>query len=137
MRRLLLMPALLFPATAALAVPSVQGDWYTEDHSAIIHIAPCGPHMCGTIARVLNRGPNVPTRDINTPDPRLRARPILGMPILTGFSPAGGQWTGGHAYDPQTGRSYRATLALQANGQLEVTGCVLFICRSKDWTRAR
>jgi uncharacterized protein (DUF2147 family) len=59
------------------------------------------------------------------------------MPILTGFAPAGSQWTGGHAYDPQTGRSYRASLALQPNGRLEVTGCLFFICRSKDWTRAR
>jgi uncharacterized protein (DUF2147 family) len=59
------------------------------------------------------------------------------MPILTGFSPSGAQWTGGHAYDPKTGRSYRATLALNPNGTLEVTGCIAFLCRSKDWTRTR
>jgi len=137
MRRLFQFLALSLSGSAALASPSIQGTWYTEDRSAVIRIAPCGNQMCGTIARVLNQGPNVPTRDVNNPDPRLRSRPILGMAILTGFSPAGAQWTGGHAYDPQTGRSYRATLALQPNGRLEVTGCLLFICRSKDWTRAR
>jgi len=137
MRRLSVFLALVFSSSAALAVPSVQGNWYTEDRSAIVRIAPCGNRMCGTIARVLNQGPNVPTRDINNPDPRMRSRPIVGMPILSGFSPSGSQWAGGHAYDPHTGRSYRASLALNPNGTLEVTGCLLFICRSKDWTRAR
>lgn len=137
MRRVLAFLLLVLSSSAARADPSIQGAWYTDDRSAIVRIAPCGNRMCGTIARVLRRGPNVPTSDVNNPDPRLRSRPILGMAILTGFSAAGRQWTGGHAYDPQTGRSYRASLALQPNGTLEVTGCLLFICRSKDWTRAR
>ncbi|HEY5713083.1 MAG TPA: DUF2147 domain-containing protein [Allosphingosinicella sp.] len=137
MRRLFLLLALSLSASPARAVAPIQGNWYTADRSAIVHIAPCGSHMCGTIARVLNQGPNVPTRDVNNPDSRLRSRPILGMAILTGFSPAGAQWTGGQAYDPQSGRSYRARLAVRPNGTLEVTGCVMFICQSRDWTRAR
>jgi uncharacterized protein (DUF2147 family) len=136
MRRLLLFLALVLPSSISLATPTVQGLWYTEDHSAIIRIGPCGGQLCGTIARVLNHGPEVPTRDINNPDPRLRSRPILGMPILTGFSQAGSQWTGGHAYDPHSGRSYRASLALNASGTLAVTGCLFFICRTKEWTPA-
>lgn len=136
MRRFFVLLALSPMSAAALAAPPVQGTWYTDDHSAIVSIAPCGNQICGTIARVLNQGPNVPTRDVNNPDRRLRSRPILGMPILTGFSPSPSQWTGGHAYDPESGRSYRASLALNPDGTLKVTGCLLFICRSKYWTRA-
>ncbi len=40
------------------------------------------------------------------------------------------------AYDPKTGNSYDASLKLNPDGPLRVTGCVLAVCRSKRWTRA-
>jgi uncharacterized protein (DUF2147 family) len=121
----------------AAPAPSVHGLWLTDDHKGVVRIAPCGPHLCGTIARVLDTNPARLTTDRNNPDPGLRARPILGLPILSGFNRSGSTWTGGRAYDPKTGRSYRSTLALNPDGSLKVTGCVLFICESRRWTRAR
>ena len=44
-------------------------------------------------------------------------------------------WEGGRAYDPKSGSSYKSSLRLNADGSLRVTGCVLFVCRSKRWTR--
>ncbi|HMG47700.1 MAG TPA: DUF2147 domain-containing protein [Allosphingosinicella sp.] len=126
----------LWSAAAAAAAP-VEGLWLTDDRKGVVRIGPCGRQMCGWVARVIDRGPGVPTRDVRNPDPRLRGRPILGLPTLTGFSGAGGEWTGGRAYDPKSGRSYRASLSLQRDGALNVTGCVLFICQTKRWTRTR
>jgi len=136
MRPILLLLVLIAPAPA-LAAPNIQGNWLTDDGKGVVRIGPCGRQMCGWIARVLDRGPNVPTRDVNNPEPRLRARPILGLPTLTGFNPAADSWTGGQAYDPKSGRSYRTTLSLNADGSLNVRGCVMFICQSRRWTRAR
>ena len=113
----------------------IEGSWLTDDGKAVVTIRPCGPKMCGYIAKVLNKDPSVPTTDVKNADPRLRGRPILGMSILTGFTPAGNVWKGGRAYDPKTGRSYRSTLGLNGDGSLKVTGCVLFICQSQRWTR--
>jgi uncharacterized protein (DUF2147 family) len=127
---------LMLLASAAPAA-SVQGLWLTDDHKGIVRIAPCGPHLCGTIVRVLSNDPARPTTDRNNPDPRLRGRPINGLPILSGFGRSGNLWKGGLAYDPKSGRSYRSTLALNPDGSLKVTGCVLFICESQRWTRAR
>jgi uncharacterized protein (DUF2147 family) len=118
------------------APPGVEGLWRTDDGKGLVRIAPCGAMMCGHIAQVLDKGPNVPRTDIHNPDPRLRNRPILGLQTLSGFTRDGAVWRGGRAYDPKSGRSYRATLQLNPDGSLKLTGCILFICQSRRWTRA-
>ena len=128
--------ALLLLAAGAPA-PTVQGYWLTEDRKGIVRIAPCGAHLCGTIARLLDADAARIGTDRSNPDPRLRGRPLIGLQVLSGFSRSGRIWKGGLAYDPESGRSYRSTLALNPDGSLKVTGCVLFICKSKRWTRAR
>ncbi len=114
---------------------SVEGRWLTDDRKAVVTIGHCGEALCGNISKVLDTAPGVPRTDINNRDARLRIRPIVGLPVLTGFRREGNQWTGGRAYDPKTGNSYRSTLELNDDGSLKVTGCVLFICQSKRWIR--
>lgn len=118
------------------APPGIEGIWRTDDGKGLVRIGPCGAQTCGWIARVLDAGPGVPSTDVRNPDPKLRRRPILGLPTLTGFTRDGMVWRGGRAYDPKSGRSYRATLQLNRDGSLKVTGCVLIICRSLRWTRS-
>jgi uncharacterized protein (DUF2147 family) len=136
-RILLVLALTLAPVSAAAAAPSVAGSWRTDDGSAVVDIAPCGRQMCGRITRVLATGADVPRTDVNNSDPGRRDRPLVGLPILSGFSPGAKAWEGGRAYDPKSGKSYDASLRLNADGSLRVTGCVLFICRSVRWTRAR
>jgi uncharacterized protein (DUF2147 family) len=136
-RALLAATLLLAPLSGAAAAPSIEGDWLTDDRKGVVRIAPCGPRLCGTIVQVLDTNPAVPKTDINNPDAARRGRPILGLSVLSGFTPAARAWEGGRAYDPKSGKSYRSTLALNADGSLKVTGCVLFVCRSKRWTRFR
>lgn len=135
--RALLPPLALLWSAAVFAQPSVQGLWLTDDGKGIVEIAPCGAKMCGRIAKILDTSPDVPRTDVNNPDPRMRDRPILGLRTLTGFSLSGDGWKGGRAYDPKTGKSYRSTLKLNPDGSLKVSGCVLFICQSRRWTRVR
>jgi uncharacterized protein (DUF2147 family) len=137
LRRFILALVPLFAATAASAAPaSVQGLWLTDDHKGLVQIGPCGRSLCGTIAKVADTSGRAPKTDIHNPDARLRSRPILGMPVLTGFESAGSYWKG-RAYDPKSGKSYRSTLELNPDGSLKVSGCILFICQSQRWTRAR
>jgi uncharacterized protein (DUF2147 family) len=131
------LAAILVLAAAAGSRPPVEGDWLTADRSALVRIAPCGRALCGTVVRVLAKGPNVPRTDINNSDAALRSRPLAGLRVLSGFVPDGSGWTGGRAYDPKSGRSYKAKLALARDGSLTVTGCILFLCRSQRWTRPR
>ena len=127
---------LLAPLSAAAAAPPIAGLWRTDDGKAVVRIAACGQQMCGTISRVLDSDPDVPKTDVNNPDPRRRGRPIVGLQILWGFTNGASEWEGGQAYDPKSGSSYKSSLRLNADGSLRVTGCVLFVCRSKRWTRA-
>ena len=128
---------MMLAAFAAAAAPAIEGDWVTADRNAVVRIAPCGTRVCGTVVRILARGPNVPRTDVNNPDARLRGRPLVGLTVLSGFAPDGTSWSGGRAYDAKSGRSYRASLSGNADGSLMVTGCFLFICQSQRWLRAR
>lgn len=137
MKRILLaLPLTLAPLPAA-AAPSVAGQWRTDDGSAVVEIAPCGEQMCGRIARVLATGPDVPRTDVHNANPRRRTRPLVGLQILSGFHAGAKAWEDGTAYDPKSGKSYDASLRLNPDGSLRVTGCVLIVCRSVRWTRAR
>ena len=127
----------LAPLSAAAAAPSVEGLWRTDDGSAVVEIAACGQQMCGRIARVLATGADVPRTDVNNPDPARRTRQLVGLLILSGFEARRAAWEDGKAYDPKSGKSYDATLRLNTDGSLRVTGCVLFICQSVRWTRSR
>ena len=133
----ILFPSLfaIAPLPAAAAAPAVAGLWRTDDGSALVEIAPCGQQMCGRIARVLASG--APRTDVNNADPDRRTRPLVGLQILSGFSAGQRAWDHGKAYDPKSGRSYDASLRLNADGSLRVTGCVLIVCQSVRWTRSR
>jgi uncharacterized protein (DUF2147 family) len=113
----------------------IEGRWLTDDGKGVVTIAPCGDAWCGKISEILDKGPNVPATDLRNPDPRQRSRPVLGLTVLSGFRQRGAEWTGGHAYDPKSGSSYRASLRLGAPDRLAVTGCILFLCVTKYWTR--
>ena len=116
---------------AAVPAPGLAGDWVTPDRSAIVRLGRCGSTLCGRIVRILAAG--APRDDIHNSDSALRSRPLVGIFVLSGFAPDGSG--DGRAYDPKSGRSYRARLRLNPGGTLRVTGCVAIICRSQTWTR--
>mgnify|MGYP001551866796 CR=1 FL=1 len=117
------------------APASIEGRWLTDDRQGVVRISLCGEQLCGRIDRVLAAGPAVPASDVNNPDPALRRRPLVGLLTLWGFVADADGWRGGRAYDPKSGQSYRSSLKLEPDGSLKLTGCVLFICESRRWTR--
>lgn len=122
-------------ALAVAVPPGLAGDWRTEDGSALVRIGACGDAICGRVVRVL--APDAPSNDANNPNRALRSRPLVGVAVLSGFARNRSGDLEGSAYDPKSGRSYRSYLSLNADGTLRVTGCVLLICRSQTWRRAR
>ena len=142
------IPLLLLAASTAFgaSLSDILGIWKTEMDESKVKIFPCGENVCGTIVWLKN--PNyldssdgkvgTPIIDQHNPDPSLRSRPLIGLRILEGFTPEGNNsWGNGTCYDPKSGKSYRASLRLNRDGSLRVTGCVLFICQSVRWTRSR
>jgi uncharacterized protein (DUF2147 family) len=119
----------------------VTGRWVTEEKDAVVAIAPCGGSgskgaMCGTIDRFLVAPPQgLDQRDVNNPEPKLRTRKLLGMPILTSFVADGNLWRG-RIYDPKSGKSYRSIIRRKGPNVLEVKGCIGPFCQTQLWKRA-
>jgi len=130
-------------AAAAPAAPAsaVAGSWLTQQQNAIVDIFRCGgAGLCGRLVwvRIAPSDDNPHAVDGRDPDPKLRARPLCGLTMMWGFRPDGpDHWSGGAFYDPQSGKTYRGTMALQPNGELSVRGYVLvsLFGRSELWTR--
>jgi uncharacterized protein (DUF2147 family) len=130
---------LAVPAAAQFASP--LGEWTTEGGKARVRLAPCSGNaqrLCGVITWSY-RPPGAKAgrlRDIHNLDPALRSRPIVGLPLLQDFAPAGpDSWGDGEIYDPESGKTYNSKMRLKDADRLEVSGCVLFFCRRQTWTR--
>lgn len=123
----------------ALAEP--RGVWLTPGGKSRIAIAPCGDRLCGKI--VWLKEPNdergQPKRDAGNEDEALRSRPVLGLPLLTGFpqEPEGGVWDDGDIYNPEDGKTYSSELEMTDRDTLKVSGCVWIFCKSQIWKRVK
>ncbi|MGZ3377283.1 MAG: DUF2147 domain-containing protein [Phenylobacterium sp.] len=134
------MVAALAAAPARAAGDAVFGVWLTAAKDGKVRIGPCAANpaeTCGVV--VWGRGPNGEDArtltDVKNPLPARRAQPIVGLQIISDFRRDGDGWTGGHIYEPQTGRTFKAKMASAGPNALKVSGCVLFFCRAETWTR--
>ncbi|MBA4049336.1 MAG: DUF2147 domain-containing protein [Sphingomonas sp.] len=135
MRSIAAVTLLLMPATAHAAEP-ITGQWLTKEGKAIVTVAPCGQGVCGRITKVIKPNPEGHGVDERNPNPALRNRPIVGLPILSNFADNGRDWRG-RIYDPEAGKEYRSILKKLPDGTLQVQGCIAFLCQTQLWRPVR
>jgi uncharacterized protein (DUF2147 family) len=128
--------SLTFAVLTVLAVPAhadPTGEWLVEDGRAHIRIAICAERLWGAVSWEHRPG----GFDSNNPDPALRNRPTLGLPIVLGMKPVEPNRWEGSLYNPENGKTYQGNIRLKRSDLLEVEGCVLsgWICSGQDWTR--
>jgi uncharacterized protein (DUF2147 family) len=151
MRKLVLVALLGALASAASAqTPSVMGTWLTASGIAQVRIGPCpdpanGP-ICGLVAGLINpKGPDgnpvAPdmATDYRNPDPALRTRKVIGMPLIWGFKKTAdpNAFEDGHIYNGENGKTYNANISLQPDGKLRLRGYVgtPMFGETQLWTR--
>jgi uncharacterized protein (DUF2147 family) len=130
--------AWLIVSSAALAQPSnvpappePTGEWLVGKQVARIKIADCDGRMWGVVSWETQPG-----IDRKNPDPNLRSRPTLGMPILLGMAPSKPNKWEGEIYNSEDGHTYSASISLVDPNTLRVQGCFLgFLCGGENWTR--
>ena len=123
-------------ATPLAAAQPIAGRWLTADGSAVVAIGDCGGNVCGRVAKVIKGPlPGRPWVDALNPDPKLKTRPLVGMPILTEMTPEGDGWKG-KIYEPKTGKTYRVVVG-RDGANLKVQACIAVFCQTMIWTRAR
>jgi uncharacterized protein (DUF2147 family) len=139
MRLLILVACSLILACVPAAAADPKGVWLVEDKSAQIQIENCGGAYWGIV--IWERSPG---RDTENPDPSLRGRATLGIPILLDMRPVVQQrpnvsemvWHG-QIYNAMNGRTYDASIKLVTPDVLHLEGCVLggLFCGGQNWTR--
>jgi len=128
-------------STASLASP--VGRWKTIDDNtgkvkSIIDIREENGTLKGTIETLFN--PPVPHPTCYLCAGAKKDQPLVGLQVLWGFHADGAQWSGGQVLDPETGKVYRASMALQDGGsKLRVHGYILIplVGRTEYWQRAK
>jgi uncharacterized protein (DUF2147 family) len=127
--------------TASAATADLKGVWLVEDQTGEIEIANCAGLLWGIVA-----WERTPGRDTENPDPALRGRPTLGIPILLGLRPVVEQhaegpqtiWRG-QIYNSRNGKTYDANIKPVDADTLHLEGCVLggLFCGGQNWTRLK
>jgi uncharacterized protein (DUF2147 family) len=121
-------------AQSPVAAPALSpmGEWQVKDGTAHIRIANCGGAIWGVISWTKGEA----GKDVNNPNPSLRDRSVMGMPILINMHPAGNRWDG-QVYNAEDGQTYSSHISLVSPDVLSIEGCVLggLICGGENWTR--
>ena len=129
----------LFALAAGATTTDIEGRWLSGDGDGWIEIELVGDSLVGRIAGSPNDQPgDEPRYDDLNPDPALRDRPLKGLAIMSGFTYEGdGRWTGGRIYDPNSGKTYRATIRQINANKLKLRGYIgiSLFGRTDTWTR--
>jgi uncharacterized protein (DUF2147 family) len=150
MRYLLALTFALFAGSASAQSSRVMGTWLTQTGSAQIKVAPCadpaqGP-LCGVVVALINPkndsgqpvAPETVT-DRRNPDPALRSRKMIGLPLFWGFKTTSdpNAFEDGKIYNGENGKIYSANVSLQADGKLRLRGFVgsPMFGETQLWTR--
>ncbi len=118
--------------TARVSAPAPIGEWLVAQQVARIKLIDCEGRLWGVVAWEAKPG----GLDSKNPDPALRSRPTLGMPILLGMAQTKTNQWDGQIYNSQDGHTYSANVSLMDPNTLRVQGCFLgFLCGGENWTR--
>lgn len=127
-------------SASAKAGEGLDGYWIDSDGEVILQFGPCGHERCGRVAWLRKpRGPDGgPLRDFRNSDAKLQARPVCGLPVVTGFKKQpDGTWGDGNVYVPDHGMSFSGYAEVLSPTTVKVTGYMLIqlFGSSEVWTR--
>ncbi|RIV23936.1 DUF2147 domain-containing protein [Fibrisoma montanum] len=116
----------------------IVGQWYSEDRNQKYEVFQSGATYSARLIWMAepNHPDGSPKLDENNPDPAKRRQPLVGMTVFWGLTYRNGSWVNGKTYSPRQGRTADCSVRLRSNNELELTGSVGFVKRSRIWKRA-
>ena len=134
----------LFVCISAFASETATpvGFWKTIDDAtneprAIVEIKEVDGKLFGTIIKTF---PKEGDKTICTEcSGDKKDKPIVGLEIISDLKKDGDEWNGGHILDPKNGKTYKAKISLQENGEkLKVRGFIGFslLGRTQTWLKS-
>ena len=127
------------PATSAQAGGEVSGVWLTQAGDAKVRVSKCGGGICGVVIWLkdpIDSATGKPAVDDKNPNPALRRRPMIGLPLFRSMQPAGPNKWSGQIYNADDGATYVSNISLAGPDTLRVEGCVGVLCGGESWSRS-
>ena len=120
---------------ASAASDPAEGLWVTSNFASVVELSRCEASLCARLVWLWDVGVAGRRKlDGENPDERLRGRPLVGLPLFERFRSDDDAWKG-RIYNPEDGRTYRATLVQRGRDVLRLRGCYGPFCRSQTWRR--
>jgi uncharacterized protein (DUF2147 family) len=116
-----------------------SGIWLTQAGDARVRVSKCGGGLCGVVVWLrepTNPATGKPQVDDKNPNPALKTRPMIGLPLFSGMRAAGPNRWSGQIYNADDGSTYASNVSVTSPDTLKVEGCVGALCGGENWTRA-
>jgi uncharacterized protein (DUF2147 family) len=139
-KTLIAVTAALLAATSAWAQGAAEpnGVWLTQAGDARVKISKCGGGICGVIVGLkepIDPATGKPQVDDKNPNPALKKRPMIGLPLFSGMQPVAANKWSGQIYNADDGGTYASSISVAGPDTLRVEGCVGALCGGETWTR--
>ena len=111
------------------------GFWATSNLTSIVEITACDSALCAEIAWLWDV--SVAGRqmlDKKNPQKSKQKNPLVGRQLFSRFNKDGDRWQG-RIYNPEDGRTYRASVTARGRNALRVKGCWGPFCLTQTWRR--
>jgi uncharacterized protein (DUF2147 family) len=133
--------ALALMAIAPARAADPVGTWLTGDKKGKVKIVNCGGAICGTLswlAEPNDPDTNQPKTDKNNKDTSKQSRPLIGVAIVLGMKPVGGDKWQGQVYNAEDGGIYTGSFTMTGPNTADLKGCVMggLLCKGQTWTRS-
>ncbi len=137
----MMLMAFAVPMAATENADAIVGTWLTSDKKAKVAVArtAAGTYE-GTICWISDPldATGTARHDTENPDAKLRAKPLVGLTILSGATfDKKSTWDDGTIYDPQSGSSYSCTVKLESPTVLKLHGYIgiSLLGRTERWSK--
>jgi uncharacterized protein (DUF2147 family) len=127
------------PPARAQAGGEVSGIWLTQAGDAKVRVTKCSGGICGVVIWLktpIDPATGQAQADDKNPNPSLRRRPIIGLPLFSGMRPDGDNKWSGQIYNADDGNSYVSHISVAGPDSLRVEGCVGMLCGGETWSRS-
>ena len=116
-----------------------SGIWLTQAGDAKVRVSKCGAGICGVVVWLkepIDPATGKPHVDDKNPNPALKRRPMIGLPLFSGMRPSGPNKWSGQIYNADDGSTYVSNVSVSGPDSLKVEGCVGVLCGGENWTRS-
>lgn len=117
----------------------IVGVWLNEKKEAVVEIYHHENQYFGKIIDIQGEHAHQKTelKDKNNPQPELRERNLMNMPLLENLKFKDGEYIDGTAYNPRMGRYFPCKAWLISQKEMKIRGYWGFLFATETWERVR